>query len=86
MGRPYYSVRKSYNPKLKSVDKFTHFIIYIGNYVNKIAWILKYFKKNLLAPIDNTFERFTDNSERQACGSSNPCICECPNERIRDIH
>ncbi len=33
----YYSVRLSDNSKLKFVDKFTHFIINIGNFVNETA-------------------------------------------------
>ena len=33
----YYSVRQPNNPKLKFVDKFTHFISNIGNLVNKTA-------------------------------------------------
>ena len=33
----YYSVRQPDNSKRKSVDKITHFIINIGNFVNRIA-------------------------------------------------
>ncbi len=32
----YYPFRQHYDSKLKFVDKFTHFILNIGNFVNKI--------------------------------------------------
>lgn len=39
MRHSYYSVRQFYHSKLKFIDKFTHFIINIGDFVNKTACV-----------------------------------------------
>ena len=59
----YYSIRYSYNSKLKFVDKSTHFVGDIGNFVNKTDWIWKFLKKKLLSTIDNSRVGFTDTSK-----------------------
>lgn len=72
----HYSVWQSYNPNLKFVDKFTHFIINIGNFVNKQLKFNKFFKKNLLSHIDITPVGQPNHPERETCRCNNTCFCK----------
>ena len=46
----YYSVRQSHNPKLKFVDKFTHFILDIGN-LSTNSLISTNFSRKICCPL-----------------------------------
>ena len=82
----YYSIRYSYNSKLKFVDKSTHFVGDIGNFVNKTSWIFKIFKKNLLSTIDNSGVGFAHPAKWPNCGSCDTCFCEWPDAWVWDIY
>ena len=81
----YYSVWHSYNPRLKFVDKFTHFIINIGNFVNKQLKFSKFSKRNLLSPIDNTRVGKPCRSEWEVGRCSNSCARKRSDKRIWHI-
>ena len=68
------------------VDKFTHFIINIGNFVNKTGRFNKFFKKNLLSHIDITRERLAHYPERQNYWRGHTRSCKRPYTGVWDIY